>query len=148
MTQTALLCGCGAPDSRCTGFCTRCERRARLSREKFDGLREQALERDDHQCQCCGELDPALVLVHHRRPGHNRLKYLVTICRRCHIRVHLTFRPAFAFALHPLLYQLWREVHRRFPRQTLLSFGSSVAAARQAALFDGPIDSGSGPVVI
>ncbi len=110
-TQRALLCGCGAAPG-----CVRCRRRARLSRENFEGLREAVLRRDDWQCQCCGEVERALLLVHHRRPGWNREQWLVTICRACHVRVHLTFRPRFS----GLLRRLWREAHRGLPEQRVL----------------------------
>ena len=135
--QTSLLCGCGGPDNVGRGLCSRCLRRARLSRERFAGLRELALQRDSYQCQCCGELDTRLVLVHHRRPGFNRLRYFVTICRRCHVRVHLTCRPCFAFATNGLLYQLWAEVHRRTPKQRLLALLEDDKRAYQAGLFEG-----------
>ena len=118
MTQTHLLCGCGGEVD-----CARCRRRARLNREHFSGLRELVLRRDNSQCQACGEIDITLILVHHRRPGRSTGQRLITLCRRCHVRIHFTYRPRFGFASAPILYLLWRELHRRQPEQFLLTRG-------------------------
>ena len=134
MIQVALLCGCGSPELYRRNLCRRCERRDRLSREHFAGLREEALRRDDWQCQVCGAFG---YIVHHRRPGFNRLRFLLTLCLRCHARVHRTFRPRYAFATNPFLYQLWREVHRATPKQTLLALLEDDKRAYQAGLFEG-----------
>jgi 5-methylcytosine-specific restriction endonuclease McrA len=138
MQQTSLLCGCGSPDLFRRGLCRRCERRARLSREHFDGLREFVLARDGHQCQACGELASDKLLVHHRRPG-NRLPNLLTLCRACHVRVHRTWRPRFGFASVPLLRRLWREANRGLAEQRLLALLADDKASgeteRQSALF-------------
>ena len=135
--QTSLLCGCGSGQLFRRGLCRRCERRARLSRERFDGLREIVLARDGRQCQACGELDPAKLLVHHRRPG-NRLPNLLTLCRACHARIHHTWRPRFGFASTPLLRNLWREANRGLAEQRLLALidDDKRWADAQAELFD------------
>jgi hypothetical protein len=143
MTQAALLCGCGAAlEPRTTaqnacalGRCTKCERRARLNRERFDGFREARLREDEYRCVGCGNLDGARrLVVHHRRPGRNALALLVTLCRGCHKAVHLDPRPSYAFVtLRPELYRLWREINRRQPEQLLL-FGAAPAGV-QAELF-------------
>jgi hypothetical protein len=134
MTQTALLCGCGSALMLRNGMCARCSRRERLSRENFAGLRELVLDRDGYQCQCCGEVDETRLVVHHRRAGFNRLGWLVTICRACHVRVHLTFRPRYGYS--GLLYTLWREAHRGAPLQARLPLElASSMTGEQVPLF-------------
>lgn len=132
--QTALLCGCGSPVLR-GDLCTRCARRARHSREKYDGLREAALQRDGYQCQLCGSLDRARLVVHHRRPGFNRLAFLVTLCRACHVRTHRTWRPGYVFAVDAFRWRLWREANREIAAQTVLSFSGDSVAGVQPTLF-------------
>ena len=137
MLQVSLLCGCGSAAVVRSGRCAKCERRARLSAEKFGGLREQALIRDGYLCRVCSEFDPALLLVHHRRPGVNELKYLLTLCRRCHARIHHTWRPSFFFASFELLRRLWREVNADLAEQRLLALlPASGSASEQTPLFD------------
>ena len=116
MTQTSLLCGCGGAVD-----CPKCARRDRLSREQFGGEREAVLRRDEYQCQACGEVADFLILVHHRKPGVQTRRWMVTLCRRCHVRAHFLHRPSYALWLEsPLLYALWRELHRKQPEQRLL----------------------------
>lgn len=122
VVQIAFVCGCGSDNFVRPGLCARCERRARLNRERFAGLREAALKRDDGQCQTCGERDPEQIVVHHRRPGVNRLRWFITLCRGCHLRVHLTNWRGWQFG--GLLFDLWLEAYRR-PRQFALNFQSA-----------------------
>ena len=112
LTQTSLCCGCGAPETGRGGLCRRCARRARLSIERFGGMRELVLKRDSYQCQTCGGFED--VLVHHRRPGVLDCGpgALITLCRACHLLVHLTARPSFRFFCSIKLYALWSELHR------------------------------------
>lgn len=143
MVQTALLCGCGGglkphldADQRQVGsahqreyaslerfqVCPRCARRARLNREMFAGEREPVLHRDGYSCQACGSVDLLRLVVHHRKPGVSRRKWLVAICRRCHVRVHHLHRPTYGLVREwPVLYALWREIHSRQPEQLLLT---------------------------
>jgi hypothetical protein len=138
IVQQAFLCGCGAPALFRRDRCRRCQRRERLSRERFGGLREQVLARDHGQCQCCGE--PGLP-VHHRRPGVHRLHRLVTLCLKCHARIHHTYRPRYGFT--GLLRVLWRELHPGLAEQRALPLfprlfpeeGERVES-EQAALFE------------
>ena len=141
MTQTALLCGCGTTlnahngqQAACALSCVRCLRRARLSRENFAGLRELVLRRDDWQCQVCGEVDAAQLVVHHRRPGDHRLTHLITLCRACHVRVHRTWRPGYGFASIAMLRRLWRESNRDLAEQRLLDLLGQRAGMRQSLL--------------
>jgi hypothetical protein len=138
MTQRALLCGCGASidDAGNALLCAACTRRRQHDRAAFGGLREAALQRDGYQCQACGEMDARLVLVHHRKPGRNALKFFLTLCRACHPRIHHTGAPGFAFATTtPILFVLWRELHRKQPVQLLL-FPDALPAPSQFALFE------------
>lgn len=59
----------------------------------FGGLRELVLQRDGYKCQRCGVallLTPHRTAVHHRDgdKDHNSLDNLVTLCRKCHPRIH------------------------------------------------------------
>jgi hypothetical protein len=103
-----------------------------LSRERFGGLREEVLERDQYRCACCGALED--VLVHHRRRW-NRKRFLITLRRGCHTRVHRTRRPGFSFP--DLLRELWREAHPGVPEQLCLPLAAAaeLRQAEQPALF-------------
>jgi DNA-directed RNA polymerase subunit RPC12/RpoP len=116
VTQESLWCSCGNQVINAAGRCATCDRRRRLSLEAFDGLREAALERDGYRCRNCGNADD--VLVHHRRPGVNVLRWLISLCRGCHSRVHATWRPWYGFPA--LLLQLWREIHPELAEQRVL----------------------------
>lgn len=107
LKQESLWCSCGSLLVNRHGRCAGCERRRRLSLERFGGLREAALLRDRYRCRHCRTRDD--LLVHHRRPGVNVLRLLITLCRRCHSRVHNTLRPQYEFPA--LLLTLWRESH-------------------------------------
>lgn len=121
LAQDVLWCSCGC--TLVNGTCARCNRRQRLSEENFGGLRERVLARDGWRCRACAEIDD--LLVHHRRPGVNLMPWLITLCRRCHLRVHHTWRPAYGgwransrttrplnkYRVDGLLRELWREVH-------------------------------------
>jgi hypothetical protein len=126
MLQTALLCGCGQEALR-GGLCARCERRERLSRENFSGLRTAVLIRDGCACRCCGESNLETLLVHHRKPGVDEMRWLLTLCRRCHNRVHHTWRPAWWFLTWDLLRKLWLEANRDIAVQLCLPLVASDA---------------------
>lgn len=131
--QIAFACGCGSDDLVRSGFCVRCDRRQRLSRENFAGLREAALRRDNYQCQTCAELDPEQIVVHHRRPGFNLLRWLITLCRGCHIRVHLANWRGYSF--QGLLRALWREMN---PGPEQRAFRFTAPPPVQVELFQNP----------
>ncbi len=135
-TQGCLWCACGAEAIGRSGLCRRCRRRRHLSLSSFGGLRERVLARDERRCRACGESEPAQVLVHHRRPGLQRERLLLTLCRSCHVRVHATLRPRYGFPL--ALRRLWREQHRTLAVQVELPFAAAagaVSAGEQAVLF-------------
>ncbi len=112
LEQASLFCRCGALPAL-GGSCRACYHRAWRSRSYFGGNRERALARDGHRCRACGaERKP---IVHHRRPGQNRTRVLITLCAACHARVHrlATLR----VWLPPFLVALWEEQHVGAPRQ-------------------------------
>lgn len=135
--QRALWCACGSERVTARGLCPTCERRERLSRERFGGLRGQTLARDGYACLGCAEADFFRLLVHHRRRGINRVRFFATLCRGCHNRVHHTYRPAFGFPEY--LRRLWREQHPDLAEQLELELyaltTSSTAAVVQIPLF-------------
>lgn len=135
LQQTALWCACGRDRIEGNGQCSTCNRRARLSREKFAGHREEVLERDGYRAQCCGVIEG--LLVHHRRPGRSARRLMISLCRRCHTRIHRTLRPRFTFPAE--LRPLWREVHPGQVEQLCLPLTAGFAPtieAEQPALFE------------
>jgi hypothetical protein len=129
--QAVLFCSCGAlAVQRTSGLCPRCLRRRRLSAEKFDGKREDALGRDGYACVACAGIDA--LLVHHRK-RRNLLRWLATLCRKCHPRVHHSSRCPYHWP--ELLKQLWREQHSGQAEQLELPLSGVEPAARQADLF-------------
>lgn len=96
------------------------------------------LIRDGRQCQGCAELDERLVLVHHRQRGVNRPRRLITLCRRCHPKVHRALQPRVGWPA--ILRELWREVHPGLAEQLEFSFYGAIVrredADGQPGLFD------------
>jgi hypothetical protein len=82
--QLSFLCPCGKRIALKTLGCCRYDRRHHSLRF-FGGLRERVLERDGFRCRGCGKC--SALVVHHRDP-RNRADLLVTLCIRCHIRIH------------------------------------------------------------
>lgn len=117
--QQILWCACGRAGILAQGRCARCYHAWRHSERNFGGLRERVLLRDGGVCPGCGELDPDQVIVHHRRPGIHRLPLLATLCRRCHCRVHRTWRPRYGFPEY--LRVLWREQYPDLAEQLELA---------------------------
>jgi hypothetical protein len=81
-------------------------------------MRERVLERDRFRCRVCGARQRLLV---HHRDRHNEPKVLVTLCSRCHVRIHRSL--GVRHWLSGLLLKLWRELHRHEPMQLRLAFG-------------------------
>ena len=135
-TQQALWCGCGEARFNSRGLCPACDRRRRLSQEKFGGEREAALARDGGRCIVCA--DGWKPIVHHRTPGRHRARLFSTLCRRHHLQVHLL--PRLRYGLSPILVELWLEQHRGQPLQLELKLvrASDVlpAPAYQPPLFE------------
>jgi hypothetical protein len=63
--------------------------------------------------------------VHHRCPGKNRSHLLVTLCPRCHTRVHRLAAIPRRW-LPELLVELWAEQHPSRPRQQQLPFAEAL----------------------
>jgi hypothetical protein len=75
------------------------------------------IARDEGCCRACGAHRD--LLVHHRRPPHNELRWLAALCRSCHTRLHRTLRLRFGFPAELRL--LWREAHPGLAEQLDLS---------------------------
>jgi hypothetical protein len=116
MRQRAFWCGaCGSAALLARSLCRRCYDRRRRSRLWFGGFREQVL-RGDGCCQVCLALDS--LVVHHRRPGTEKPAWQITLCRRCHVRLHR--RRQLPGVYEELFFQLWREQHPGSPAQLRL----------------------------
>jgi hypothetical protein len=84
--QLSFLCPCGKRIAlKALGCCRSCYDRRHHSLRFFDGLRERVMERDRFRCRGCGKRS---ALVVHHRDRRNRADLLVTLCIRCHIRIH------------------------------------------------------------
>jgi len=124
--QLCLLCECGRRpiELKARGCCRLCYYRRYRSLRSFGGLRELILERDRFRCCACGA---ARRLVVHHRNLRNVKPLLITLCIRCHVRLH--------HSLHlrrwvpEALLGLWRELHPGAPLQLQLPFVMTIAAA-------------------
>ena len=105
--QLSFLCPCGKQIAlKALSCCRSCYDRRHHSLRFFDGLRELVLERDRFRCRGCGKR--AALVVHHR-DRRNRANLLVTLCIRCHIRIHRSSGLRYWFS--EMLARLWRELH-------------------------------------
>jgi hypothetical protein len=86
-TQLGLLCACGRRPIELRGLrcCRLCYYRQYDSLRWFGGLRELILKRDRFECRACGS--ERRLVVHHR-DERNASPLLITLCIRCHVRVH------------------------------------------------------------
>jgi hypothetical protein len=124
--QLELLCPCGRRpvELKAQGCCRLCYYRRYHSLRWFGGLRELVLQRDRFRCCACGA---ARRLVVHHRDGRNVKPLLITLCIRCHVRLH--------HSLHlrrwvpDALLGLWRELHPGAPLQLQLPFVMTIASA-------------------
>jgi hypothetical protein len=78
---------------------------------------------------CGGKHD---VLVHHRKPGINTLRWFATLCRGDHTRLEHLYR--LRFGLPERLKELWRELHPDQPEQ--LELLTCEETPEQAGLFE------------
>jgi hypothetical protein len=105
--QLALLCQCGkAVELKRLGCCRSCYDRRQHSLRFFAGLRERVIRRDGFRCRACGV--GSRLLVHHRAMDSEE-RTLITLCIRCHLRVH-RWR-WFRHQVSAMLVQLWTELH-------------------------------------
>ena len=119
--QLTLLCPCGRSiELRRRGCCQSCYDRRHHSLRFFAGLRERVLERDRFRCNACGTRSPLLV---HHRDRSNQTKSLITLCIRCHVRIHRSV--GLRHWLTGRLLTLWRELHPHEPEQLQLAFRNS-----------------------
>ena len=114
--QLALLCPCGKHvQLKRLGCCRTCYDRRQHSLRFFGGRRERVVRRDRFCCQGCGVR--SRLVVHHRSKD-NEDEALITLCIRCHVRVH-RWR-----CLHHwvpgILMKLWSELHTEAPVQLQL----------------------------
>ncbi len=118
MRQAAWWCrACANPALVAQGLCRACYDRRRHSVRFFGGFREQVLARD-RCCQVC--LAERLLVVHHRRPGTDRPAAQITLCIRCHVRLHR--RRQLPGVYGDLFFRLWREQHPGCPAQLCLPY--------------------------
>jgi len=85
--QLSFLCACGKKsiELKTLGCCRVCYDRQYHSLRFFGGIRERVLERDRYRCRACGTRSR---LVVHHRDGRNEPDLLITLCIRCHTRIH------------------------------------------------------------
>jgi hypothetical protein len=125
--QLALLCQCGkAVELKRFGCCRSCYDRRQHSLRFFGGLRERVVRRDGFRCRACGA--NSRLLVHHRATD-NEEHTLITLCIRCHVRVH-RWR-WFRHKVSSTLVQLWSELHAGAPLQLQLPLGTATETRRQ-----------------
>ena len=116
-TQLGLLCKCGRRPIELRGLrcCRLCYYRQYDSLRWFGGLRELILKRDRFECRACGA---ARRLVVHHRYERNASPLLITLCIRCHVRLHHSRR--FRSWVPEGLLGLWNELHPSAPLQLQL----------------------------
>jgi hypothetical protein len=108
--------GCGQGIAALAGLCRSCYRARAHSRSRFEGHREDVLERDGRRCRTCGAAQPGCRLhVHHRKPGVHDPQWLIVLCAGCHARIHRLLR--FRVWLPESLIELWAEQHPELPLQ-------------------------------
>ena len=135
--QRALCCPCGNHKVLALGLCATCYTLRRQDDDKFAGLREGVLQRDGHSCRVChapGNRKRSIV-VHHRRPGLSVMRWMISLCPRCHARIHRT--KVLTKYMPDLLLLLWRELHPVAPEQTHLFQGG--AAPREKGSLSAPL---------
>lgn len=123
------LCSCLTAPKAVAGFCRSCYVRRYRSHRHFGGHRETVLRRDHWCCRGCGERKQ--VVVHHRVPGVHAADRLITLCTRCHARVHRSF--VLRRWVRELVVELWREQHPESPVQLQLELQGNARVLRQVA---------------
>jgi hypothetical protein len=112
-----LLCACGRRPVELKGLCccALCYYRRYHSLRWFGGLREGVLKRDRFSCRACGARRR---LVVHHRDERNAKALLITLCIRCHVRLHRSRR--LRYWVPEVLLGLWKELHPGGPLQLQL----------------------------
>ncbi len=102
----------------------------RQDAEYFGGKREVVLARDGYRCTVPGctttKRGKRSIAVHHRVPGRNDSKLLLTLCLACHAKVTRTQFVQDDWP--PFLRLLWREQHPDGHEQTRLDFSKQAPA--------------------
>jgi hypothetical protein len=121
--QLDLLCACGRRpvELKGLGCCSLCYYREYHSWRWFGGLREAVLKRDRFSCRACGAR--RRLVVHHREE-RNAKALLITLCIRCHVRLHRSRR--LRYWVPEVLLHLWRELHPAGPMQLQLQLPLTV----------------------
>ena len=114
---------CGGEEICARGLCRSCYDAAYHDDSYFAGAKANVLARDGHGCRVCGE---ATNVVHHRRPGCDQEKWLITLCPACHATVERLQR--LDRYLPPLLLALWREQHPDAGEQLAFALDAPIAA--------------------
>lgn len=137
LAQQSMCCPCGNDTVLALGLCATCYTLKRQDEEYFGGRREEVLARDGYRCAVPGcttlKRGKRSVAVHHRKPGNNDPKLMITLCLACHAKVTRT--QFLCREWPPLLRLLWREQHPRAHEQTTLDFIEKRTAARRVLLF-------------
>jgi hypothetical protein len=130
--QLSFLCPCGQRIAMKTLVCCRpCYDRRHHSLRFFGGLRERVLERDGFRCRGCGKRS---ALVVHHRDRCNRADVLVTLCIRCHVRIHHSLGLRYWFS--EMLARLWRELHPNHPVQLQLNLRNALKKDNSEAVLE------------
>jgi len=88
------------------------------------------LKRDRFRCRVCGV---GRRLVVHHRDESNAKHLLITLCIRCHVRLHRSRR--LRYWVPEALLRLWRELHPAVPLQLQLPFAvTSCTPTRELSL--------------
>ena len=126
--QLGLLCACGRRpvELKVLGCCRLCYQRHYHSVRWFGGLRELILKRDRFRCRVCGV---GRRLVVHHRDERNAKPLLITLCIRCHVRLHRSRR--LRYWVPEAFLGLWRELHPDAPLQLQLPFGVTIRATHE-----------------
>ena len=104
------MCGRRPVELKVLGCCRVCYQRHYHSVRWFGGLRELILKRDRFKCRVCGV--GRRLVVHHRGESNAR-SWLITLCIRCHVRLHRSRR--LRSWVPEALLGLWRELHPDAP---------------------------------
>jgi hypothetical protein len=122
--QLRFLCTCGRRpiELKALRCCRLCYYRQYDSLRWFGGLRDLILKRDRFACRACGATRR---LVVHHRDERNAQPLLITLCIRCHVRLHHSRR--LRQWVPEALFELWRELHPSTPLQLQLPFATKKA---------------------
>ena len=82
--QRVMHCPCGNAKVLALGLCSTCYTLKRQDEEYFGGHREEVLARNGYRCAVPGcttlKRGKRSVAVHHRMPGNNDPKLMITLC--------------------------------------------------------------------